>query len=236
MTILILIANTEYATKEEFQKSVLFGTELDKDTYYRIGGLFNYNFIIFLFSPINVFAISYSITCYQLKIILRNFINCILNGLFLNLDDLGKKYSDIVSTVLDIDNDLSFLQFLSVSVYAYIVYFALSGILHPTEFTFPGQTVIIFFNAFYQITSFIITTVSASFVSEEAANVRAAIRKLQSKNIISSAQKKHISSVVEENIYLTVWKIVPISRSFILGTIGAILTYVLLIDNLQLKS
>ncbi|GIY07560.1 hypothetical protein CDAR_34561 [Caerostris darwini] len=73
--------------------------------------------------------------------------------------------------------------------------------------------------------SFLVTTVSASLVSE-------AWMFASKKTHESSRNPSHqFLFCIDKEICLTVWKIIPIRRSFIFGTVGTIFTYVILFDN-----
>ncbi|GIY07556.1 hypothetical protein CDAR_34531 [Caerostris darwini] len=72
---------------------------------------------------------------------------------------------------------------------------------------------------------FLVTTASASLVSE--AWMLASTKTLES----SQNPSQKLLSCIDKEMCLTVWKIVPIRRSFIFGTVGTIFTYVLLFDD-----
>ncbi|GIY91857.1 hypothetical protein CEXT_206501 [Caerostris extrusa] len=73
--------------------------------------------------------------------------------------------------------------------------------------------------------SFWVITVSASLVSEAWTSVATKTHKF------SQNPSHQFLLCIDKEICLTVWKIVPIRRSFIFGTVGTIFTYVLLFDN-----
>ncbi|GIX71134.1 hypothetical protein CDAR_610691 [Caerostris darwini] len=80
------------------------------------------------------------------------------------------------------------------------------------------------------IICFIVTTVAASLVSEASVLASARARELSH----NPSQKS--LSFIDREICLTVWKIVPIRRSFPISMLGTFLTYVLLFDNFNSNS
>ncbi|KAG8188124.1 hypothetical protein JTE90_029052 [Oedothorax gibbosus] len=84
-----------------------------------------------------------------------------------------------------------------------------------------------------RLLSFLAMTVSASLVAESFQEVGCSARNLlQFSDEPTYALKKFWRSA-ERDVSLTAWKIVPIRRSFIVGTVGALLTYVVLVDSLK---
>ncbi|GBN48886.1 hypothetical protein AVEN_38910-1 [Araneus ventricosus] len=80
--------------------------------------------------------------------------------------------------------------------------------------------------AFYSVStflSFIVTTMSAASVSDASKDFISKAKHLSETSMSSVVHKFHFT--LESAICLTVWKITVIRRSFIVGTIGAIITY-----------
>ncbi|KAG8188122.1 hypothetical protein JTE90_029050 [Oedothorax gibbosus] len=76
-------------------------------------------------------------------------------------------------------------------------------------------------------------SVSASLVAESFQEVGVSARNLLQFSYEPTFGLKKLLRSAEREVSLTAWKIVPIRRSFIVGTMGALLTYVVLVDSLK---
>ncbi|KAG8195850.1 hypothetical protein JTE90_008542 [Oedothorax gibbosus] len=83
----------------------------------------------------------------------------------------------------------------------------------------------------HTLAAFIALIIAASSVSKAFADVRqrTQILKLDKANTF---EQLNFQSRAESEIHLIVWKLFPIRRSFALGTISAIFSYVILVDSL----
>ncbi|GFQ79189.1 hypothetical protein TNCT_318771 [Trichonephila clavata] len=75
-------------------------------------------------------------------------------------------------------------------------------------------------------------TASAASVTDASMKVASIAWKISVNTNESSAFLQKFISLSEKGISLTVWNIVPISRYFIFGLLGAIFTYNILFDSL----
>ncbi|GBM52002.1 hypothetical protein AVEN_262239-1 [Araneus ventricosus] len=74
---------------------------------------------------------------------------------------------------------------------------------------------------------------SGSLVHEAASDLWVkAYEVVSAKPEISKFQQRFLS-MAEKKLYVTVWKIVPLTRSFILATVGTVYAYCVLFDNIQ---
>ncbi|GIX70162.1 hypothetical protein CDAR_116751 [Caerostris darwini] len=81
--------------------------------------------------------------------------------------------------------------------------------------------------------SYFSLALSGSFLYEAAEDLwLKAHDVLATKKDITSFQARFLS-IVDKKLHLSVWKTVPIKRSFILAMVGTVLTYCLLLDGLR---
>lgn len=189
--------------------------------------------IIYFTMPIFVFTVFYVIMCFELRAAILNVSNSITLNLDSAHDEARKTYNSIRSIAEFIDQELSFLVFCITVLFSSYMYDFVVLALHAKTFLISTKltfTTCLFLNS---LSSFLAMAVSASLLGEASLQVGSMVRKAQqaSKNQTLAIQKFLLST--EKEINLTVWKIVPIRRNFIIGTIGALFTYVVLFDNLN---
>lgn len=141
-------------------------------------------------------------------------------------------YKNIKKLTEDVDSDTSFLLFTSTLFNASTTYFVVTAWLHPQDYIIPVQKVsLIFLFGLSCIACGM--SVSASFVNEASAEVANEVQRLLSNGKPPTAAQKQLVFVTQKELFLTVWKMIPIRRSLILVTMGTIFTYCILIDNLK---
>ncbi|GFU12734.1 uncharacterized protein NPIL_332121 [Nephila pilipes] len=183
--------------------------------------------------PINTFAIYYTIVCHHLKLLLVNLSKSMINAADFEQDRVYKKYLNIKKIVMHIDEQLSFLVFLSSISNACTMHFGLTIILHPEEYFAPIQmtTVCCLFASNYL--AYIGLILSGSLLYEASKDLwRKMDEALISRPQMSNLQQR-LLSLLERGLFLTVWKIVPITRTFIFSSIGTVFSYCILLDNLE---
>lgn len=187
--------------------------------------------LIFFKMPLYIFTMFYITTCHQLKAAILNFTNTIA----LNNINIVHSYNYIRAKVEYVDDELSFFVFCStVHCFSYMHLF-LSLSLHPQTLTGTISVLAIIFTFLTIFFSFVAMTVSASLVCEASLQVKKLAKRLVIASENSSFALKKLLLCTEDEINLTVWKILPIKRSFILGTTGSLFTYALLYDSLKMK-
>ncbi|GFQ93058.1 uncharacterized protein TNCT_492211 [Trichonephila clavata] len=183
--------------------------------------------------PLNTFAIYYTTVCHHLKVLMTNLGKSLNNTRDSEYDRIYKEYVSMRNLVTYIDEQLSFLVFISSVYNACTMYFALTIILHPEEYFDVTHilSVVSLFSSNYL--SYMGLTLSASLLHEASEELWFKLhRALMSRSEISSLQQRFLN-LLEKGLFFTVWKIVPIKRSFILAMIGTVLTYCILLDNLR---
>ncbi|GIX82792.1 hypothetical protein CEXT_626771 [Caerostris extrusa] len=156
--------------------------------------------------PITTFSVYYAAVCCQIWNKILNFSRRINKYSGINNDEVLSSYLHIKHVASFIDDKLSFFMFCTVAFTSINLYMAIYAILHmkPSS-TFPPIRLTLLLN---NIICFIVTTVAASLVSEASVLASAKARELS----FNPSQK--FLSCIDREISLTVWKIVPIRRSF----------------------
>ncbi|GFR00039.1 uncharacterized protein TNCT_637681 [Trichonephila clavata] len=186
-----------------------------------------------LLLPLNNFAIYYTTVCHHLKLLVASLGKSLNNVRDSENDRIYKEYISIRNLVTYIDEQLSFLVFISSVYNACTMYFALTLILHPEEYFDVTHilSVVSLFSSNYL--SYMGLTLSGSLLHEASEELWFKLhRALMPRSEITSLQQRFLN-LLEKGLFLTIWKILPIKRSFILATLGTILTYCILLDNLK---
>ncbi|GFT54832.1 hypothetical protein NPIL_440491 [Nephila pilipes] len=138
-----------------------------------------------------------------------------MNGkIAINIEELEKSYMDIEKLVKFIDDKLSVFMFYVTVYISNNMYISISLILHSNAAISRAFVSHIMNSSM----CFIATTACATLVSEASEEVGTKAREISQKH-------RHGCSCLNKTIYLTLWKIIPIRRSFIIGTLGTIFTY-----------
>ncbi|GFU27593.1 uncharacterized protein NPIL_454941 [Nephila pilipes] len=179
----------------------------------------------------NTFAIYYATICCHLKLVVAHITES-LTGQDHDCNILFRKYIVIRKLVLHIDDELSFLVFISSVFNACGMYFSLTAALHPSEYLNELNVVTVCSAFAANAVAYIGIFLSASLVPEAVDDLWSRLHEvLSSKNNITNIQQRTLS-ILEKGLYFTVWKFLPIKRSYILATMGTIFTYSLLLDSL----
>ncbi|KAG8195854.1 hypothetical protein JTE90_008546 [Oedothorax gibbosus] len=211
-----------------------YGISRENNTLYVMAAVLHSTFFYF-FSWIMMIAFDlfYLIVCDHMKRMIKNF----SAGLGLKNRDyntLLHSYAEIKSTIVYIDSELSLFMFLKTILTSVMMYYTVSALVHADLVKNPMHTVQKQVLFVYSLASFVVVVTAASAVSEASLEVRqlTQAQKLDKPNVF---EQQKFQACAESEICLTVWKIVPLSRSFALGTISAIFTYAILVDSLIKK-
>lgn len=190
---------------------------------------------VFFVMPIYTFATYYVTTCHQVKTAIFHFSkNMIENSNNSKYDKLCHSYITIRSAVEFVDQNLSFLVFCNITYCFSYMYKFVSQVLQAKE---PLDTPhLLYISSVFSniLLSFVAMTVAASLVGEASLEVESAARRMLQSSQSSTFTLRNFYHATEREINLTVWKIVPIRRSFIIGTIGSLFTYVMLFHSLKI--
>ncbi|GBL76576.1 hypothetical protein AVEN_53302-1 [Araneus ventricosus] len=185
--------------------------------------------------PFTAFSLFYIAVCTHLRLIIEKFAK-ILKKRDTCIDfNLSNFYSALKTTAEYIDDQLSFLVFITVAYNGCFMYLSVSAILHAEPTAKFIDRLYLFWHLINSLFLFICMTATASFVYEASMEVLAVASRISAVAEESSFLLQKFISFAEKGISLTVWKASPISRNFIFGILGAIFTYAVLFDNLSIK-
>ncbi|KAG8195852.1 hypothetical protein JTE90_008544 [Oedothorax gibbosus] len=201
--------------------------------YSAVATLHTIYFFFFVQIPIITIYLFYILVCDHLRCIIKNF-SARLSSQTNDFESLLRSYGNIKSTVTFIDDQLSLFVFFNVIFTSLTMYYTISSIFQIDLLKFPTENKEVIIHFLHTLTVFIALITAASSVSEASAEVRQRTQILKLDKANAFEQLK-FQSCAESEIYLTVWKLVPIRRSFALGTISAIFSYAILVDSLIKK-
>ncbi|GIY08713.1 hypothetical protein CEXT_737101 [Caerostris extrusa] len=104
---------------------------------------------------------------------------------------------------------------------------------HPTDYGYLVHQFSSWVLPFISFVMFINMAVSGCLVYETGSGICDEIQKITTNCSRTAESQRQLSKLSENELCLTVWKIVPIKRSFLIATIGTVFTYCILIHNLQ---
>lgn len=195
-----------------------------------------FNSAILMELPLHTFAAFFVIVSHDVKCVLKNFFNVMHSKYVENSHNLLLSFNSLRRTIDLLDDKLCFFVFCEILYSSCVLFFTVTIVLRQE---IQGDSIILFHGICFMcylvniLGIFIIVTISACSVSEAYAE---AWRKLKTiivnSNMNLALRQQNSFLCIEKEAEFTLWKIMPINRSFILVTMGAILTYVLLFDNL----
>ncbi|GBM07117.1 hypothetical protein AVEN_177081-1 [Araneus ventricosus] len=149
------------------------------------------------------------------------------------LDEDLEIYQVIRKLIEDIDSHLSFLMFLSTLYNACTMYFGIDNLMRPVESCYKNDNAAVWLLFGTSYSAFIAMAVTGTLVHESSESILHILKELACKRCRLLPSQKHILFNDNNHISLTVWKIIPIRRSFIIGTLGTVLTYCMLFNGME---
>ncbi|KAG8190794.1 hypothetical protein JTE90_005830 [Oedothorax gibbosus] len=188
-------------------------------------------FFFFAQVPMITVDLFYILICHHLRCIIKKF-SASLSSETSDFEALLLSYGKIKSTINFVDDQLSVFALLNVIMTSGRMYYLISSLLHINLAMFSNDLFKILIIFFYTLAEYITVITAASSVSEASAEVcqKTQVLKL---NKSKAFEQMKFQSCAESEIYLTVGKLVQIRRSLTLSTVSAVLTYVVLFDNLR---
>ncbi|KAG8197273.1 hypothetical protein JTE90_007521 [Oedothorax gibbosus] len=183
--------------------------------------------------PVNLFAMYYTVVCCNLRNVIITFKKSLDSSDSTVYDDAFENYLAIRRFVVEMEKDLSSLLFTSSLFNACIMYFGLTCWMYPEENVGSAQVASIVFLVPASYIAFFAMILSACRVHEASVSVCDKGQELLRFGHVQTFSKIRLLHVIEKELTLTVWKIVPIKRNFLLVAMGTIFTYCVLLDNLR---
>lgn len=227
--------------KQKLFLTHLLGIPENRFVFFNVAAAFYaYHVSILLRFPQTTFAIFFVLVCSHIKYTLNRISKKLFDESHVDYQKLIRSFTFIKMTINFLDDELCFFVLCETIYTASENMTVLSDILHYQPIrgcpSCDGQFSVLR-NPFYTFIFFIAMCASACLVSEAYSDLRTRVQTLIV-NMDSDATYKQLKFLlcVEKEVHFTMWKIVPINRSFVMCTFGAIFTYVMLLDNMMYNS
>lgn len=233
---LLLFASVLYGDRNFQYISNLFGIAEDTNAlYYTCVVFYAFYSSILMILPLNTFAVFFAVVCYHVRSVLKDVSSKLSNDCLIDYQKILQSCNSFKRIIDMLDDELSFFVLCEVLYTSSVLFFTISGILRSDIFVVCLtclDRISFFCHLVNSLLIFFVITVSASMVSESYAKVWINVNKLIA-NIDTDFTFRQQKSMffIEKEANFTIWKIVPVNRSFILGTFGTIITYIMLFDN-----
>ncbi|GIY18141.1 uncharacterized protein CDAR_557571 [Caerostris darwini] len=170
--------------------------------------------------------------CIDIKSTIKHIGQSITRSNTIKEEELLHSYSFIKTCVGQIDKEVSFLVFATILLQSSYMCYCLYAVLDSDRVSGKFERVLILNVFFGSFISFIAMTSSASMIAEQAAELYSSLAIISANNGNASFFQ-HFIAISQQGIALTVWRIIPITRSFIFGVIGMLLTYTVMLYGLN---
>ncbi|GFQ83947.1 hypothetical protein TNCT_711201 [Trichonephila clavata] len=155
--------------------------------------------------PFTTFSIFYVTICTQIRSKLLSFESLLSSKKILNYEEFLKAFSSVKTRVEAIDKEVSFLIFCSIVYTSSSMYCLLHAAFDQDHYYgLKLFELILFFLCSSVI--FLVTTVSASLVSEASQDIASTVRSLTAPSVATGLSLQRFLLVVEKDICLTVWE------------------------------
>ncbi|GFY68449.1 hypothetical protein TNIN_357011 [Trichonephila inaurata madagascariensis] len=172
---------------------------------------------------------------YQIRCKLKTFAKQLSSRKKLDYDKLLRLYVSIKSLVDELDDELLCYMFGNIIYTSGMIHFILS--IDLSKILRNDYDVLFFWcNLFRTLGSYVAATASASLVAQASEEIGglSQVRAKIDKDAHSLLAQQTFIMISEKEMHFTAWKIVPIKKIFVMATMGVTVTYVLLLDNLEL--
>lgn len=216
--------------------SKLFGIEEENIFYNLALSFYAYHTSVLMRFPPTAFAIFFVLVCNHVRGVLKRISRKLSDKTYVDHQKLMNSLSFVKMTINFLDDELSFFMLCETIYTSSEVMYAVSSILHyhPSRHCLscsgPFSFIIIIIST---LIIFVAMCASACLVSEAYRDLWTQVKTLIV-NFDTNANGRELKFLlcVEKRVHFTVWKILPINRSFVLCTFGAIFTYIMLFNNL----
>ncbi|GFU51187.1 uncharacterized protein NPIL_558261 [Nephila pilipes] len=208
----------------------MFGYSFEEPNYnVVIGILYVIDIVVFHMLPINIFSVFYVLVCHYLRRHLQKFKD---NISWTNPENLLDTYTCIKLTIANIDDELSFLVFITMILNSTFMYVSISMAFGDWSYGILTQSIqnwLLFATTFGSVVAI---SVSASLICDISHKIGTEAEFSFRNNLGSRYMQLRFLMSAEKEIYMTAWKMLPIKGNFLLGTTTAIFSYVILFRDL----
>ncbi|GFY45475.1 uncharacterized protein TNIN_137701 [Trichonephila inaurata madagascariensis] len=238
LTVLLQIAMLAYKLcirkQLVYVSSFLFGYKVERESYQDvIAILLDINSLFFSFMPLLTFALFYTTVCYRISCIINRFAETLASKSELNYEILLHSYTKMKSAVIYIDNTVGALVFTTVIYSSCVMCFTLYFVLESNLFIDAINRVIVCHLILIIFSLLMVMSVSASKVEETSSEISSLALTLPKNKQSCFFDQQRFILLAEKGIAMTMWKIVPIRRSFIFSISGILFSYTLMFYNMN---
>lgn len=212
---------------------VILGFKIEEPFVTIINSSHSTTVVVSLTMAINTFSIFYVTVCHQMRFEILNFMDKLSPRHFIDFEPLMESYFGISKMVERIDDAMSFPVFCYIIFSSVSMYDLIAMALRPQFVFSSGELIYTVCFFFITLQSFLAMTVAASLVGEASQKVCKEVKNLSPESLCAAIQLQRFISMTESDLCLTVWKILPIRRNFILAALGAMFTYILLLESIK---
>ncbi|GIY49989.1 uncharacterized protein CEXT_300181 [Caerostris extrusa] len=182
--------------------------------------------------PIFAFAYFYIAVCIDIKCIIKDIGQSMTKSKTIKEDEVLHSYSIIKTSVEQIDKEVCFPVFAVILLHSIYMCFSLYAALDLDKYPGRFERVLILNMSFGAFISFIAMTSSALMVAKTVVELYSSLSIISANNGNAPLLQNYIV-ISQQGIALTVWGIIPITRSFMFGIIGMLLTYTVMLYGLN---
>lgn len=200
----------------------------DVNTYLIINILLSCNFLIFISMPVGTFILFYVAVCHDIVLHFQAYKDRMNSSTSPNYTSLIKNFNDLRNLVVDIDNQINSLAFFAIFTNVFGLYFAIAGIT-ASHHMFATENIFLHISGICGIILTSAMCVWADRVSSIAASVATEAHSLVP-DMFSILHIRYILAV-NQNVHMTVCSLFTLRKSFLLASIGSMITYSILLRD-----
>lgn len=187
-------------------------------------------FFIITHFTMNAFALYYTVLCLYTNENFKKIIKTVSLKNFTDLSSCFKMYKLASALVVRLDEVFNFAVFLCFTFVTLSVYYHLTFMLH-SPFESSGFEAAMFASLIDGLLILSCMCASASAIHDSSRDVGRSLPSLKS-SFDKTEDKYWLIIGSLSGVSMTVWNVIHVTKSFLLGAVGTIFTYSLLIDSL----
>lgn len=224
-TVYFICIAFQFSGNSEFLGISLVGTPMF--LYYLLLLLNSLATVLLVLLPISSFALLYVFLCQQLRYAIQHHARLLPARSLVEYEGIRHSYQKLMKIIANTDNQVSFLMLCEAVISSSIMYYAISSPCRAPVYTTSYKiTKITFF--LNTLVCFIFMAVFAISVTDESSKL---ISKSHERNEFLS-YSRGMCLCLNPEVCLTVWKITPINRKFLMAFMGTVFSYVVIFDSL----
>ncbi|KAF8788764.1 hypothetical protein HNY73_006770 [Argiope bruennichi] len=187
-------------------------------------------FLLLFVIPVNTFMIYFVSVCHDIQQLFLAHKAKMNSRSEPDYRYLTKNYNYLRNLVIEIDSQTSCVVFWAALANVFNLYFGIAVILDSEE-SFIGEKIYLYTLIIFSTFMFFLMCLWADGVSSSAASVAREAQMLDG-DLASSAMHFRYILAVSQEVHMTVWNLLPLRKSFVLASIGTMITYSVLIKDI----